>query len=110
MYTIDENNTITIVKKDTAYFAILLDDYNLQDGDILTFTIAKEKESLHPLVQKELEFSDNLAVIFLSSTDTDLEKGTYYYDLQLTTRDGMVDTIMGGYPTTKLKIVQGVTY
>ena len=54
MYTIDENNTITIVKKDTAYFSISLDNYELMNGDILTFTVAKEKESQNPLIQKRI--------------------------------------------------------
>lgn len=108
MYTIDENNTITIVKKDTAYFSIQLDNYELMNGDILTFTVAREKESQTPLIQKRItEFDENLAVIFLSSTDTDLDKGSYYYDIQLNTHDGLVDTIVG---PAKFKIIEGVTY
>lgn len=108
MYTIDENNTITIVKKDTAYFSIQLDNYELMNGDILTFTVAREKESQTPLIQKRItEFDENLAVIFLSSTDTNLDKGSYYYDIQLNTHDGLVDTIVG---PAKLKIIEGVTY
>lgn len=55
MYTVDENNTITIVKKDTAYFSISLDNYELMDGDILTFTVAKEKESQNPLSKRKLQ-------------------------------------------------------
>lgn len=108
MYTIDENNTITIVKKDTAYFSIQLDNYELMNGDILTFTVAREKESQTPLIQKRItEFDENLAVIFLSSTDTNLDKGSYYYDIQLNTHDGLVDTIVG---PAKFKIIEGVTY
>ena len=37
MYTIDENNTITIVKKDTAYFSISLDNYELMDHRTLLY-------------------------------------------------------------------------
>ena len=108
MYTVDENNTITIVKKDTAYFSIQLDNYELMNGDILTFTVAREKESQTPLIQKRItEFDENLAIIFLSSTDPNLDKGSYYYDIQLNTHDGLVDTIVG---PAKFKIIEGVTY
>lgn len=108
MYTIDENNTITIVKKDTAYFSISLDNYELMNGDILTFTVAREKESQNPLIQKRItEFDEGLAVIFLDTEDTNLDKGSYYYDIQLNTHDGLVDTIVG---PAKFKIIEGVTY
>ena len=39
MFTIDnDTNAMTIIKKDTASFDVALDNYNLEDGDSVTFT------------------------------------------------------------------------
>lgn len=109
MFTIDkETNQMTIVMKDTASFDIAFDNYYLVTGDKVTFTVAKEKESQDPLIQKELtEFEGGRARIQLSSDDTDLPKGSYYYDIQVETGDGRIDTVVG---PAKFKVLEGVTY
>lgn len=109
MFTIDkETNQMTIVMKDTASFDIAFDNYYLVTGDKVTFTVAKEKESQDPLIQKELtEFAGGRARIQLSSDDTDLPKGSYYYDIQVDTGDGRIDTVVG---PAKFKVLEGVTY
>ena len=109
MFTIDkETNQMTIVMKDTASFDLAFDNYYLVSGDKVTFTIAKEKESEQPLIQKVLtEFEGGLARIQLSSEETNLPKGTYYYDIQVDTGDGRVDTVVG---PAKFKVLEGVTY
>lgn len=109
MFTIDkETNQMTIVMKDTASFDIAFDNYYLVTGDKVTFTVAKEKESQDPLIQKELtEFAGGIARIQLSSDDTDLPKGSYYYDIQVDTGDGRIDTVVG---PAKFKVLEGVTY
>lgn len=109
MFTIDkETNQMTIVMKDTASFDIAFDNYYLVTGDKVTFTVAKEKESQDPLIQKELtEFSGGIARIQLSAEDTDLPKGSYYYDIQVNTGDGRIDTVVG---PAKFKVLEGVTY
>lgn len=109
MFTIDkETNQMTIVMKDTASFDIAFDNYYLVSGDKVTFTVAREKESEQPLIQKVLtEFEGGLARIQLSSEETDLPKGTYYYDIQVDTGDGRVDTVVG---PAKFKVLEGVTY
>ena len=109
MFTIDkETNQMTIVMKDTASFDIAFDNYDLVTGDKVTFTVAKEKESQDPLIQKELtEFAGGRARIQLSSDDTDLPKGSYYYDIQVNTGDGRIDTVVG---PAKFKVLEGVTY
>lgn len=56
MFTIDkETNQMTIVMKDTASFDIAFDNYYLVTGDKVTFTVAKEKESQDPLIQKRTD-------------------------------------------------------
>lgn len=109
MFTIDkETNQMTIVMKDTASFDIAFDNYYLVTGDKVTFTVAKEKESQDPLIQKVLtEFSGGIARIQLSAEDTDLPKGSYYYDIQVNTGDGRIDTVVG---PAKFKVLEGVTY
>lgn len=109
MFTIDkETNQMTIVMKDTASFDIAFDNYYLVSGDKVTFTVAREKESEQPLIQKVLtEFEGGLARIQLSSAETDIPKGTYYYDIQVDTGDGRVDTVVG---PAKFKVLEGVTY
>ena len=109
MFTIDkETNQMTIVMKDTASFDLAFDNYYLVSGDKVTFTVAREKESEQPLIQKVLtEFEGGLARIQLSSEETDLPKGTYYYDIQVDTGDGRVDTVVG---PAKFKVLEGVTY
>ena len=109
MFTIDkETNQMTIVMKDTASFDIAFDNYYLVTGDKVTFTVAREKESQEPLIQKELtEFEGGRARIQLSADETDLPKGSYYYDIQVDTGDGRIDTVVG---PAKFKVLEGVTY
>lgn len=109
MFTIDpDTNEMTIIMKDTASFNVVLDNYELSQGDKVTFTIAREKESQDPLVQKEItHFEDGVATIRLTSEDTNLPKGSYFYDVQINTQDGRVDTIVG---PEKFKVKEGVTY
>ena len=109
MFSIDtDTNAMTIIKKDTASFDLGLDNYSLADGDKVTFTIATDVEEEEPLVQKIVtDFVDGIATIALTSEDTDLEIGTYKYDIQVDTSDGRVDTVVG---PAKFKVKGGVTF
>lgn len=110
MFSIDpDTNAMTVIKKDTASFDISLDNYSLADGDKVTFTIAHDVEEEEPLVQKIVtEFNEEgTATISLTKTDTDLEIGTYKYDVQVDTADGLVDTVVG---PAKFKVIGGITY
>jgi hypothetical protein len=109
MFTIDnDTNKMTIIRKDTASFNIALENYELGNGDTVTFTIAKEKEQESPLVQIIVtEFLNGVATVFLESANTDLDEGTYLYDVQINTADGRVDTVVG---PAKFKVIGGVTY
>lgn len=110
MITIDKDtNNITIIKKDTASLDILLDNYTLTDGDRVTLTIDREVEQETPIKQIIVtNFNEEGgAIINLTSEDTDLEIGTYKYDIQINTADGRVDTVIG---PAKFKVIGGVTY
>lgn len=109
MFNIDiDTDTMTIVKKDTASFEVALENYNLDSGDRVVFTVAKTLEQEVPELQIVVEdFLEGTAIFAITSEDSNLEVGTYYYDIQVNTRDGRVDTIVG---PAKFKVIGGVTY
>jgi hypothetical protein len=103
-----ETKVISMIAKDTGDLVIALTNYVLTQGDKVYFTINNELEKEKPLVEKVItEFTDNKAVIKLTSADTDLAPGTYLYDVQVNTVDGRVDTVLG---PAKFKIAGGVRY
>ena len=109
MLTIDKDTlAIKMVAKDTGDFVLTLDNYLLATGDEVVFTIGDGIGKEQYLLQKKInEFNEGSAVIFLTSKDTDLPIGEYYYDIQVNTADGRVDTVIG---PAKFKIMGGVTY
>ena len=109
MFLIDnDTNTMTIVKKDTASFDVSLENYGLEEGDTVTFTVAKEVEQEQPVIQVIVtEFNSGIARVRLTSADSNIEVGDYKYDVQVNTADGRVDTIVG---PAKFKVIGGVTY
>ena len=105
-----DNDTmaISIVAKDTADFVVSFDNYLLDEGDAVYFTVNDELEKANPRIQKKVnEFVNNKAIIHLSSIDTDIPVGTYYYDVEVNTADGRVDTVLG---PSKFKILGGVKF
>lgn len=104
----DETKTMSIIAKDTGSFAINIANYLLDQGDTVYFTVNSQLEDPDYKIQKEItEFVNNKAVIQLSTTDTDIPVGNYYYDVQINTADGRVDTVIGPF---KFKVLGGVTY
>lgn len=104
----NDTKQIKIIAKDTGAFVLALDNYILDTGDVVYFTVNDELEKERPLIQKVLtEFTDNQALIQLSSRDTDLQPGDYYYDVEVNTADGRVDTVLG---PAKFKVLGGVKY
>ena len=86
-----ETLTMSMIAKDTGDFVLALDNYLLDEGDTVKFTVNTETQ---------LE-------THISETDSNLEPGTYWYDIQLNLADGRVDTVVG---PAKFKIRGGVTY
>jgi len=109
MFTIDnDTQKMTIIKKDTANFDIEIDNYSLADGDEVIFTVNTDVELETPVIQKVVTaFEDGVATIDLTSEDTNIEIGTYKYDIQVNTQDGRVDTVIG---PAKFVVKGGVTY
>lgn len=109
MFTINQDtNKMTIIKKDTASFDIELDNYMFTAGDIVTFTVNTDVELEEPILQKVVtDFEDGIATVSLTAEDTNIEIGTYIYDVQVNTQDGRVDTIIG---PAKFVVKGGVTF
>ena len=103
-----ETNTFSMVAKDTGDFVVSIDNYLLGEGDTVYFTINTELEKENPLVSKAItEFVDNKAIVRLTAEDTNLAPGSYYYDIQVNTADGRIDTVLG---PAKFKITGGVKF
>ena len=103
-----DTNAISMIAKDTGDFVISIDNYLLADGDKVYFTVNDGLEKETALISIVVsEFVNNKALIHLSATDTNLAPGTYYYDVQINTADGRVDTVLG---PAKFKIAGGVKY
>ena len=103
-----DTKTMTIVAKDTADFVISINNYVLDEGDRVYFTVNAELENPDYKIQKVItEFVNHKCVVRLSSADTDLPVGSYYYDVEVNTADGRVDTVLG---PAKFKIVGGVKF
>ena len=103
-----DTKAITMVAKDTGAMVIAIENYLLDTGDRVYFTVNDGLEKENPLIQKIVtEFTDNKALVQLSTSDTDLPIGSYYYDVEIDSADGRVDTVIG---PAKFKIVGGVKY
>ena len=103
-----DTGTLSIIAKDTGDFYISLTNYLLDEGDRVYFTVNDTLEKTNPRIQKEItNFVDNKAIIRLTTTDTNIPVGTYYYDIEIDTADGRVDTVVG---PAKFKVLGGVKY
>lgn len=103
-----ETKAISIIAKDTGGFGIQLTNYSLNEGDVVYFTVNTELENPEPKIQKVItEFQSNGVAIWLTSEDTDIPVGKYYYDVQINTTNGSVDTILGPH---KFNVLGGATY
>lgn len=103
-----ETQTISMISKDTGDFVVVVDNYLLDEGDVVYFTVNSALELEKPLISKEVKsFVDNKARFHLTAADTALAPGNYYYDIQINTADGRVDTVLG---PAKFKIMGGVKY
>lgn len=103
-----DTKTMSIIAKDTADFVVSIDNYLLDEGDRVYFTVNNELEKPEPLIQKMIDtFIDNKAVVRLTTEDTNIPVGNYYYDIEVNTADGRVDTVAG---PSKFKILGGVKY
>lgn len=98
MLHILDNGTIRLTRGDTARLTVPItnkangEEYRMQSGDILYFTIKKSAKDAEPLVQKSTTGSN---VIRIEPSDTkSLSFNKYKYDVQLTMASGDIYTVI----------------
>ena len=111
MLTVDKDNAIHLTRGDTA--RLLLSsvvnlvtgkEYILSADDTVTFTVKKTVYDTAPAVQITVPGG---AAIHIKPEDTkEMAFGNYLYDVQLTTADGDVYTVI---PPTKFEVLKEVT-
>lgn len=108
MFTISSfDNRIKVIQGDTGILDLSLDNYEFKDGDKAYFTVKKDYDSQETLIFKEVSaFSDGKAKFIFSKDDTNLEVGTYLYDVQCNLVDGRVDTVV---TASKFQVLGGIT-
>lgn len=109
MFYIESNDTIKLTRGDTARLTININnditgyDYIIQNEDVLTMTVKKDLSDITPVLQLN---SIGTNVFHIKPSDTSqLDFGSYKYDIQLTTSDGDVYTVIGPATFTLLKEV-----
>ena len=111
MFEVGANGAIKLTRGDTARMSVNIvndvtgEEYSMQEGDVLTMTVKVNILDEVPVIQKTLEGTN---VFHIKPEDTaSLDFGSYKYDVQLTTSDGDVYTII--VPSV-FKILEEVTY
>ena len=112
MYIIHDDNSIEMVRGDSADFDIylpikneqgeIIGEYTLQEGDVLLFTVKKNTKTDEVIFQKSGQHVEILP------EDTELlPYGKYVYDVELTYASGFRDTVIR---PTEFKITQEATF
>lgn len=103
-------NTIVMTRGDTLILNLAITDklgevYTPVEGDSIRFALKEHYDDEEPLILKTIPI--DTMILRLESTDTkELDQpGSYVYDIQLTTIDGIVDTII---PKGRLRITEEV--
>lgn len=94
------SSNLTVTRGDTLSLVIGIsnaDDtkYDLQDGDILTFSVKKTTKIDSPiLIQKTMDSTTGTICKLLPEDTSSLSYGKYKYDVELKQADGTVITII----------------
>lgn len=95
MFKIANNKSIYLTRGDTAIINLSLKigykTYEVAKNDKCVLTVKKSTKSPDALLTKEL--SNGQFIIKPEDTST-MDYGTYKYDVQLTTADGIVNTVV----------------
>lgn len=111
MLYVDKNNVVRLTRGDTARFIVTLKNevtqqaYDILPTDTLIMTIKKSVRDSVPCIQKKNVGSNAFHIL---PTDTNgLAFGKYIYDVQLTTNNGDVYTVV---EPTVFELTKEVTY
>lgn len=91
--------TITMTRGDTVRIDLTIkvrgtsEPYTPQEGDIIKFTVKADYADEEPLITKYIAI-DEMVLELLPEDTKPLPFGRYVYDIELTTANGDVDTII----------------
>ena len=109
-----QGTNLSMIRGDSETIQINLTDelnnpFLLSEGDTVYFTVKLNTKVEEKIFQKVItQFEDGMAIIRITPEDTkNLNYKTYVYDIQLTTKDGEVKTII---LPSKITIGAEVTY
>jgi len=106
MFKVGLDNIIEVIQGDTGIVGLTLDNYELKEGDKVYLTVKSSYNGKNLVFKEVTEFTDGKAKFMLTSEDTNLNVGTYLYDIQCNLLDGRVDTVI---TPTKFKVLGGIT-
>lgn len=99
MSVVISGNNISLTRGDSLILNISItknnEAYSPSSGDKVRFALNREKNlRTEPIILKEVNI-DTMQLILEPSDTKELAIGTYFYDIELTTVDGYVDTFIG---------------
>lgn len=90
--------TISLTRGDSLIIQISVNQegklYEIKPGDKIRFAMKKDLEDSEPLIMKPID-TQSLQLTIEPQETKKLEFGKYWYDIELTTEDGFVDTFIG---------------
>ena len=105
---------IMMIRGDTEALRVSVQSANrdklfLSEGDVVYFTVKLSPKTEDKLIQKVItEFQNGDAIIKIDPKDTkDFDFKTYYYDIQLTRKNGDVKTIV---PMSRFEMEEEITF
>lgn len=108
MISVDSNYNITIIRGDSGYVTVPLVEvidgeetpYTPKEGETLRFAMASKYGASEDecIIIRQIDTQD-LKLYFYPEDTKSLKFGKYKYDLEYTTADGFVDTILKGIVT-----------
>ena len=87
------NNNISLTRGDTVILNLDIQNYELQDSDDVVLTVKKNVNTPTIILQKKLDF-ENMRFVIKPDDTSKIPYGTYKYDVQITTSEGNVYTII----------------
>lgn len=109
-----QDTTMKMIRGDSESFTVSVEldtgeDYALEDGDTIYFTVKQNATSSKNELQKIVKsFPDGVAVIEILPEDTKhMRFISYVYDIQLTTKNGEVKTLV---PHSRFTVGEEVTH
>lgn len=94
-----KNNTITLTRGDTFICDVKIrnqdgDPYTPAEDDVIRFALKHDiKKEEKPLILKEISI-DTMQLRLEPDDTKNLQFGVYYYDIEITRADGIVDTFI----------------